>query len=104
MPDCLVALNGKLIMIELKVTKGKKVSLSPHQVSFHAKYAELGAPSFVLVRGPLSLDLFPNTEILALAELGTVAAASFTTPIERPDWQGLAQALLAYEKAPLRAL
>jgi hypothetical protein len=91
-------------MIELKVTKGKKVSLSPHQVSFHAKYAELGAPSFVLVRGPLSLDLFPNTEILALAELGIVAAASFTTPIERPDWQGLAQALLAYEKAPLRAL
>jgi hypothetical protein len=37
-------------MIELKVvTKGKKVKLSPHQISFHLKHASLGCPTFVLV-------------------------------------------------------
>lgn len=37
-------------MIELKVvTRGKKIKLSPHQVSFHLKHASLGCPTFVLV-------------------------------------------------------
>jgi hypothetical protein len=37
-------------MIELKVvTRGKKIKISPHQVSFHLKHASLGCPTFVLV-------------------------------------------------------
>lgn len=37
-------------MIELKVVmRGKKVKLSPHQVSFHLKHASLGCPTFILV-------------------------------------------------------
>jgi len=37
-------------MIELKVvTSGKKIKISPHQVSFHLKHASLGCPTFVLV-------------------------------------------------------
>lgn len=31
------------------VTKGKKIKLSPHQVSFHLKHASIGCPTFVLV-------------------------------------------------------
>lgn len=37
-------------MIELKVVaRGKKIKLSPHQVSFHLKHASLGCPTFILV-------------------------------------------------------
>ena len=51
-PDCLVAFKppGKFVMIELKVVKkGRKVALSPHQVSFHLKHASLGCPTYILV-------------------------------------------------------
>ena len=51
-PDCLVAFKGpsKFVMIELKVVKkGKKVALSPHQLSFHLKHADLGCPTYILV-------------------------------------------------------
>jgi len=38
------------VMVELKVVKrGKKINLSPHQISFHVKHADLGCPSFILV-------------------------------------------------------
>ena len=52
-PDCLIALKdpAKFVMLELKVvSKGRKVNLSPHQVAFHLKHAELGCPTFVLVQ------------------------------------------------------
>jgi hypothetical protein len=38
------------VMVELKVVRrGKKVLLSPHQISFHLKHADLGCPTFILV-------------------------------------------------------
>lgn len=41
---------SKFVMIELKVVKrGKKVALSPHQLSFHLKHADLGCPTYILV-------------------------------------------------------
>lgn len=51
LPDCLVAIqNHGFLLVELKVvTSGKKVKLSPHQVSFHLKHALMGCPTFVLV-------------------------------------------------------
>ena len=45
-PDCLVAFKvpGEFVMVELKVVRrGRKVALSPHQVSFHAKHADMKA-------------------------------------------------------------
>lgn len=51
-PDCLVAFRnpGVFVMVELKVVKrGKKVALSPHQVAFHAKHADLNCPTYILV-------------------------------------------------------
>jgi len=39
------------VMVELKVVRrGKKVKLSPHQIAFHLKHADLGCPTFVLVQ------------------------------------------------------
>ena len=52
-PDCLIAMKGqgKFVMMELKVVKkGKKIALSPHQIAFHIKHADLGCPTFVLVQ------------------------------------------------------
>lgn len=49
-PDCLVAVAGRFLPVELKVvTSGRKVRLSPHQVAFHVKHADMGCPTFILV-------------------------------------------------------
>jgi hypothetical protein len=91
-PDCLVALKGQglFVMIELKVVKrGRKINLSPHQVAFHAKHADLGAPTFILVQyhppGTTSalkaeLLLYHGRQVIDMHHLGIDAA-----PIER--WQ-----------------
>jgi hypothetical protein len=51
-PDCLVAFpHGEFVMVELKVVKrGRKVALSPHQVAFHIKHADLRCPTYILVQ------------------------------------------------------
>ena len=52
-PDCLVAFKvpGEFVMVELKVVRrGRKVVLSPHQVSFHAKHADMNCPTYILVQ------------------------------------------------------
>lgn len=52
-PDCLIAMkgHGMFIMLELKVVKrGRKVNLSPHQIAFHLKHADIGCPTYILVQ------------------------------------------------------
>jgi len=52
-PDCLVALGPqqpRFVMIELKVVKGRKLAISPHQIAFHLKHADMKAPTFILVQ------------------------------------------------------
>lgn len=51
-PDCLIAFRrtGTFVPVELKVVKhGRRVRLSPHQIAFHSRHAELGCATFVLV-------------------------------------------------------
>ena len=59
-PDLLVCNNnGHFFTIELKVTKGNKVTFSPHQISFHVKHPHnpficiepLGSGTVKLFRG-----------------------------------------------------
>jgi len=57
-PDLLGYNNsGHFFTVELKVTKGKKVRLSPHQIAFHVKHPN---NSFILVKtlGPLPTKTF----------------------------------------------
>ena len=57
-PDLLGYNNsGHFFTVELKVTKGKKVRLSPHQIAFHVKHPN---NSFILVKalGPLPMKTF----------------------------------------------
>ena len=72
-PDCLCQnANGTFFTLELKVTKGasERVSLSPHQISFHMKHKK---NTFVLVacspdKG--KVRLYPGHRILELVDLG----------------------------------
>jgi hypothetical protein len=60
------------VWIELKVTNGNAVKLSPHQVAWHTAYWARGGLSFVLVKslGSRSLFLFRGSEALPLARGG----------------------------------
>ena len=70
-PDLLgYSLIGNFFTVELKVTKGNKISFSPHQISFHVKH---NLNSFILVscspeKG--KVRLYPGSEILNLVRLG----------------------------------
>ena len=70
-PDCLCQnKNGVFFTLELKVTKGKSVRLSPHQISFHMKHK---ACTFVLVACSLKLGsyrLYSGSRILDLVREG----------------------------------
>ena len=62
--------NGVFFTLELKVTKGKSVRLSPHQISFHMKHK---ACTFVLVACSPKLGtyrLYSGSRILELVDSG----------------------------------
>jgi hypothetical protein len=73
MPDLLgYNTNKHFFTVELKVTKGRKIQFSPHQISFHVTHPE---NTFILVQtlGPRSLNrfqLYPGSGILALENSG----------------------------------
>ena len=79
-PDLLGYNNsGHFFTVELKVVKGRKIRLSPHQISFHVRHPN---NSFILVRSLASsskkLDeiyLYEGKNILELAARGLSLAA-----------------------------
>ena len=79
-PDLLGYNNsGHFFTVELKVVKGRKIRLSPHQISFHVRHPN---NSFILVRSLASssqkLDeiyLYEGKNILELAASGLSLAA-----------------------------
>ena len=73
MPD-LLGYNdsGTFFTVELKVTKGRKIRFSPHQIAFHVTHPK---NTFILVQtlGPCSsnrFQLYPGSGILALESSG----------------------------------
>ena len=74
-PDLLVCnTSGHFCTIELKVSKGKKVRFSPHQIAFHKRHPN---NTFIMVKalGPLpkktsSVFLFRGSRITELAACG----------------------------------
>ena len=72
-PDLLVCNNsGHFFTIELKVTKGKKLRFSPHQIAFHYKHPE---NTFILAEalGPGSLNtysMYKGSQIMELDACG----------------------------------
>lgn len=86
-------------MVELKVVKkGRKVAISPHQVSFHYKHAEIGAPTFILVQyhpaGTASatkaeLLLYRGAQIMDVHHLGIDAVPLARWPLSHVLWHML---------------
>ena len=72
-PDILVYNNNRhFFTIELKVTKGKKLRFSPHQIAFHYKHPE---NTFILAQalGPGSLNaysMYKGSQIMDLDACG----------------------------------
>lgn len=94
-PDCLIAFpHGEFVMLELKVVKrGRRVNLSPHQVAFHMKHADLRCPTFILVQyfpagetyaSKSELRLYAGGQALELNKLGLDLE-----PVGRWPWTGV---------------
>lgn len=57
-PDVHVVWDGLPFWMELKVTKGNAVKVSPHQVAWHMAYFARGGLSFFLVKSLSTKDLY----------------------------------------------
>ena len=60
---------GHFLTVELKVTKGRKIRFSPHQIAFHVTHPK---NSFILVKhlGPRSVKLYSGSVVRELAASG----------------------------------
>ena len=73
MPDLLgYNTNGHFFTVELKVTKGRKIRFSPHQIAFHKTHPK---NSYILVRarGPCTTNryqMFRGSRIMELSGRG----------------------------------
>ena len=73
MPDLLgYNTSGTFFTVELKVTKGRKLKFSPHQIAFHKTHPD---NTFILVQalGPRAVDryqMFRGSRIMELAACG----------------------------------
>lgn len=90
-------------MLELKVVKkGKKVHLSPHQVSFHLKHADMKCPTFILVQyhppGTTSvlkaeLLLYRGAQVMEVLQQGIASTPHAKWPLSHVQWHMLRYAL-----------
>jgi len=85
MPDLLGYNNsGTFFTVELKVTKGRKIRFSPHQIAWHVQHPN---NSYILVQalGPCTVDryqMFRGSRIMELAACGLELRRSSEEPSE----------------------
>ena len=70
--------NGHFFTVELKVTKGNKITFSPHQIAFHVKHPN---NSFILAKHLVSRDvkLYEGSKIEQLVACGLKLEACAST-------------------------
>jgi len=70
--------NYYFFTVELKVAKGRKVRLSPHQIAFHITHPR---NTFILVKSlnPDAYKLYEGTQIQELATSGTMTPTPHST-------------------------
>lgn len=101
-PDCLLGLSppGVFVMLELKVVqRGRKAGLSPHQVAFHKRHADLGCPTFVFLKyfppkAPPEYRLYRGDQVLDLAVHGLDVAPAARWDCAKMEWEQLRQLLV----------
>ena len=65
--------NKTFFTLELKATKGNKIALSPHQVSWHLRH---GPGAFILVARPVNRD--KNATVAKMQHVGGLRAGGPT--------------------------
>ena len=88
--------NSHFFTVELKVTKSKKIKLSPHQIAFHVKHPN---NTFIMVKS-LSLNqvkLYEGSRCLELAACGLPLVA-YACPITGTLGEGLPACCLLLER------
>ena len=86
-PDLLLLDRAKdFHLIELKVVKGNKVLLSPHQVSFATRHK--GARSWIVAKKKDTVPLYRSDQATAVFEDGIRCPAhgTFTKPVNWADF------------------
>ena len=91
--------HGLFVMVELKVVKrGRKVNLSPHQVAFQIKHADLRCPTYILVQyQPPGTAHASKSELLLYAGEQAIDLVNFgidTPAMARWPWTGISWAEL----------
>ena len=92
MPDLLgYNKSGTFFTVELKVTEGRKIRFSPHQIAFHVTHPN---NTFIMVRarGPRSTNryqMFRGSRITELVASGLTLRRSSEEPSERAALCGL---------------
>lgn len=94
-PDCLIAVDGRFVLVELKVAKTNgKVQLSPHQIAFHVSHRDY--PTFILVQSGRGrsgkIHLYRGEAAIDVSRLGIMVPAyrEITYPF---DWDILQEGL-----------
>ena len=86
--------SGLVFWIELKVSKGNTVRLSPEQIAWNTAYSRSGGLSFILVKDPRdgSLFLFGGAQAALVAKEGLRACALYHGSSFEDLWAGLRSA------------
>ena len=98
-PDILLCdEKNKFHLIELKVSKGNVVKLSPHQVAFAVKHSEANVWVLVKKLGKTARDytvlLFKGPQIFDLAQFGLKETEPFLSLSSPVDYDSLYSALI----------
>ena len=65
-PDTYIVGDQGCFWVELKVTNGNKINVSPHQIAWHTSHSFSNGVSFFLVKDPRTSNLFLFEGVLAL--------------------------------------
>lgn len=87
MADTSMTVDGADVWVELKVRRRGHVKVEAQQPTWHARHAEAGGASFVLVRGDRCVEVHHGTDLPFLK----TPLARFAQPV---DWEAVADVLL----------
>lgn len=97
MPDTHFAWDGLMFWIELKVSKGNAVRLSPEQIAWNTAYSRSGGLTFILVKAPKvgELFLFEGAHAALVAREGLRACALYHGNRIEEMWSALRAACVS---------
>jgi len=92
-PDINGCKDGTEFWVELKYTTTKKVAIRPEQVAWLLRRSKVGGRTFVLVKTPKELYLYPGSLARELADDGLNVAPYHVWDIKAVDWNQLLKTL-----------